>query len=68
MQVADHKLRRNLRLFAAAFAILAVILVCTRRWTGGFIDAETYKLLLQFFLITAGGGGVLAIIGNARDE
>ena len=31
-------------------------------------NEETYKLLLQFFLITAGGGAFLAIVGNAQNE
>jgi hypothetical protein len=29
---------------------------------------EVYKLLLQFFLITGGGGVLLTVVGNLRDE
>jgi hypothetical protein len=70
LQASERKLRRNLRWTAAllAAAAAALVVVGLRGWIPerglGF---DIYKLLLQFFLITAGGGVLLAIVGNARD-
>jgi len=68
---ADRRLRRKLLAIGAAAGLLALILIVTGlvSWIPqkglGF---EIYKLCLQFLLITAVGGVLLAMVGNFRDE
>lgn len=71
LYAADRRLRRNLLSIAAALAAAALLLIVAESGFGAVsavAGTETYRLLTQFFLITAGGGVLLAIVGNARDE
>ena len=71
LHTADRKLRRKLQLVAAGFGFIALVLILLEaryKLIGGAIGDETYRLVLQFFLITAGGGMLLAIVGNVRDQ
>lgn len=70
---ADSRQRRRLFLIAYAAGAAALLIILA----GWFLFApppeepvklEIYKLLLQFSLITAGGGALLALVGDARER
>lgn len=71
LYAADRRLRLNLLSIAAALAAAALLLILAEaryEAVSTIAGPDIYKLLVQFFLITAGGGVLLAIVGNARDE
>lgn len=71
LHAGDLRARRRLFGLAIFFGLCALSLILVESCTGAVsraTDGETYKLLLQFFLITAGGGAFLAIVGNAQNE
>lgn len=71
MHAGDLRARRKLFGLAIFFGLCALFLIWIESSSGAVSRAtgdETYKLLLQFFLITAGGGAFLAIVGNAQNE
>jgi hypothetical protein len=68
---SERKLRRTLVAVGAGLIVVAAILVLVGFMglvSSGDANWEIYKLLLQFFLITGGGGVLLALVGNVRDE
>lgn len=71
LHAADRKLRRTLLRIAVGFGVLALLVIvaeATDSLVSRLVGRETYPYLLQLFLISAGGGVLLAIVGNARDE
>lgn len=69
LHAADLRFRRKLIRVAIVLGLLAVLLVWAEARYGsisGALGIETYKLVLQFFMITAGGGAFLAIVNNAQ--
>jgi hypothetical protein len=71
LHASERRLRRNLMAVGAGLVFVAVILLLlglTGRIPASGVKLEIYKLVLQLFLISGGGGMLLAFVGNIRDE